>query len=137
MLILILSIVALGIVAALIAKFGSSHDTADDTITVAQTCATCNGTTATKCEQDCMMEAATKPIEYYDDEELDRFCGRSSDSYTDDEAEQFGDVLYTMRPDEVAGWCRSLTLRGINLPDQIKDETFMMAEEAMQAPTAR
>jgi hypothetical protein len=29
---------------------------------------------------------------------------------------------------EIADWCRSLTLRGINLPDQIKDETFMLRE---------
>ena len=29
---------------------------------------------------------------------------------------------------EIADWCRSLTLRGISLPDQIKDETFMLME---------
>lgn len=88
-------------------------------------CTTCDGTDA-HCEQTCMMEAATKPVEYYDDEELDGFRGRSSDSYTDDEVEQFSEVLYTMRPDEVAGWCRSLTLRGIQLPDALKDEVLML-----------
>ena len=40
----------------------------------------------------------------------------------------FSEVLYTMRHEEIADWCRSLTLRGINLPDQIKDETFMLRE---------
>ena len=74
------------------------------------------------------MEAATKDIVYYDDEELDAFSGRPSDSYTDEEVEQFSEVLYTMRHEEIADWCRSLTLRGINLPDQIKDETFMLRE---------
>ena len=43
-----------------------------------------------------------------------------------DEAELFSDVLYTMRQDEVAAWCRSLHLRGIELPDQIKDEVYML-----------
>ena len=31
-----------------------------------------------------------------------------------------------MRQDEVAAWCRSLHLRGIELPDQIKDEVYML-----------
>lgn len=91
-------------------------------------CATCTGSND-KCEQECMMEAATKEIEYYDDEELDAFRGRPSSEYTAEEAEQFGYVLSTMRDDEVAGWCRSLTLRGIELPDQIKDEVVMIVDD--------
>ena len=46
-----------------------------------------------KCEQVCMMEAAVKGVEYYDDEELDRFRGRPSDQYTDEEVEEFATVL--------------------------------------------
>lgn len=76
-----------------------------------------------------MMEAATKEIEYYDDEELDRYKGRESDQYTDDEIAEFAEVLYTMRPDEVAGWNRSLILRGINLPNALKDEVIMLIEK--------
>ncbi len=130
MYILILSIVALGLFAALYSVFSNRGNHGDDEpITVAQTCATCDGTAATKCEQDCMMEASTKPIEYFDDEELDTYRGRPSSQYTDDEAEQFSDVLYTMRQDEVAAWCRSLNLRGIELPDQIKDEVVMMISD--------
>jgi len=75
-----------------------------------------------------MMEAATQPIEYFDDEELDRYKGRDSSNYTEDEAEDFAEVLHTMRQGEVKDWCRSLTLRGISLPDQLKDEAFMLME---------
>lgn len=127
--ILILSIVALGIFAALYSLLSSRGKHDDEPIKVVQTCATCDGTPTTKCEQDCMMEASTKPIEYFDDEELDSFIGRPADSYTDDETEQFSDVLYTMRQDEVAAWCRSLNLRGIQLPNQIKDEVVMMISD--------
>ena len=127
MLVLILSIILLGIVVALVSKLRQKHDIEEPPIKVVATCSTCDGTND-KCEQDCMMEAAVKDIEYYDDEELDLFRGRPSDSYGDAEVEQFSEVLYTMRQDEVAGWCRSLTLRGINLPDQLKDEVFMLAE---------
>ena len=76
-----------------------------------------------------MMEAATKEIEYYDDEELDNFKGRPADSYTAEEVEQFSEVLYTMKPEEVAGWNRSLILRGINLPDPLKDEVIAFLSE--------
>ena len=96
-------------------------------VTTKPTCDTCNGEDS-RCEQECMMEAATKPIEYYDDEELDRFALRPSDSYTDEEAEEFREVLYTMKPDDVKGWNRSLILRGINVPNQIKDELTLMVE---------
>ena len=44
-------------------------------------CSSCDGTDD-KCEQVCMMEAATREIEYYDDEELDRFRGRQSNQYS-------------------------------------------------------
>ena len=80
-----------------------------------------------KCEQECMMEAATRDIEYFDDEELDAYRGRPSDQYTDDEADQFRDVLLTMRPEEVPAWGRSLRLREVNLPDQVKDDFALLA----------
>ena len=128
MYILILLLVALGIVAAIIALC-SKHG--DDTIVEKATCSTCNGENQ-KCEQECMMEAATKPIEYYDDEELDTFIGRPADQYSDEEVEQFADVLYTMREEEVAGWCRSLHLRGINLPDQLKEVSRFRDDKKMR-----
>lgn len=90
-------------------------------------CSSCDGTDD-KCEQVCMMEAATREIEYYDDEELDRFRGRQSNQYTDEEAEEFANILYTMQPQEVKSWNRSLILREINVPNQIKDELITMIE---------
>lgn len=74
------------------------------------------------------MEAATKPVEYFEDEELDRYVGRPSDSYTEEETLQFAEVLETLRRDEVKAWNRSLILRGINMPDGIKDEFVTLAE---------
>ena len=74
------------------------------------------------------MEAATREVEYYDDEELDRYRGRSSDCYTDAEADDFRDVLMSMSQSDAKGWNRSLILRGINVPDQIKDELLLMID---------
>ena len=122
--ILILAVGAI-VVGGLQFFFSSKND--GYVVTTKPTCDTCNGEDS-RCEQECMMEAATKPIEYYDDEELDRFALRPSDSYTDEEAKEFREVLYTMKPDDVKGWNRSLILRGINVPNQIKDELTLMVE---------
>ncbi|MBR4406342.1 MAG: phospholipase [Bacteroidaceae bacterium] len=81
------------------------------------------------CEKDSLLAALSKQIEYYNDEELDRFRGREGDEYTPEEADEFRDVLYTMRSDEVAGWVRSLQLRMVNLPDEVKDEVFLIVGE--------
>ena len=80
-------------------------------------------------EKDSLLAAVSKKIEYYDDEELDRFKGRTSDSYTEEEIEEFRDILYSTQEVEVAGWCRSLQLRGIELPDELKDELFLIVGE--------
>lgn len=124
---LIIALVLLGSITAIFTLV-SNKKGEEAPITEGVTCSTCNGENS-KCEQECMMEAATKGIEYYDDEELDSFKGRPSDSYTDEETEMFSEVLYTMKPEEVAGWNRSLILRGINLPNQLKDEVIAFLGE--------
>lgn len=81
------------------------------------------------CEKDSLLAAISKQIEYYDDEELDRFRGKESNSYSEKEVDEFRDVLYTMKDDEVAGWVRSLQLRSVEIPDDLKDEVFLIVGE--------
>lgn len=122
------SLLILAIIAALATKLTKKKNGEPDLIIPASgDCNTCDGTDD-KCEQVCMMEAATKEIEYYDDEELDRFRGKEPDQYTDEEVEEFANILYTMQSHEVKEWNRSLILRQINLPNQIKDEVITMIE---------
>lgn len=125
-LISIIALVALGLIVMLGTKIFSGKDDDEPVIVPASDCSSCDGTNL-KCEQVCQMEAATKPVEYYDDEELDGFKGRASNEYNDDEVAQFAEVLETLRPEEVRPWSRSLILRGINMPDQIKDEFIALA----------
>lgn len=124
---LVIALFLAGAVTALLTWFSSRGKEESPVLQPTNSCATCDGKDK-RCEQECMLDAATKEIEYYDDEELDRFQGRPSDGYTDTEVEQFAEVLYTMRPEEVSGWNRSLLLRGINIPDQLKDELAMMID---------
>lgn len=81
------------------------------------------------CEKDSLLAAVSKNVEYYNDEELDRFRGRASDDYSEAETEEFREVLYTMKEVEVAGWVRSLQLRAVELPDGVKDEVFLIVGE--------
>lgn len=81
------------------------------------------------CEKESLLAAVSKQIEYYDDEELDRFKDRPSDGYSEEEIEEFRDILYSMQEVDVAGWSRSLQLRGIELPDELKDELFLIVGE--------
>lgn len=84
------------------------------------------------CEKESLLAAVSQKIVYYDDEELDQFIGRDESSYTEKEADQFRDVLYTMPEEEVAGWVRSLQLRGITLPYAIKNDVLLIVGERRQ-----
>lgn len=95
----------------------------------------CCGQHAT-CERDSLLAAVSKDIIYYDDEELDEYKGKQSDEYTDEEAENFATVFYELKEVEVAGWVRSLQLRNIELPDQLKDEVLLVVRERRFQPAS-
>lgn len=82
------------------------------------------------CEKDSLVAGLDRELLYYDDEELDAYRGRTADSYTDTEIEEFREVLLTLRPEEIAGWARSITTRGITLPADVRDELLLIVAEA-------
>ncbi len=82
------------------------------------------------CEKDSLLTAVSSEVVYYDDEELDEFKGRPADQYNDAETEMFRDILFTMLPEDIAGWARSLQLRGIEMPEIVKEELLMIVTEA-------
>lgn len=84
------------------------------------------------CEKTNLSPISAEVI-YYDDEELDRFRGRDPKSYTPEETEEFRDVLMTLLPEDVAGWSRSIQLREIALPTDVRDELLLIVSELRQA----
>ena len=78
------------------------------------------------CEKGKIKRALRTDIEYFDDEELDRYRGTAPDEYDDEAVEEFREVLYTMYPTEVEDWLKSLELREVALPDALRDEVFML-----------
>ena len=94
--------------------------------------ATCRGCAAESeaCYADKMLGEHALDIVYYDDEELDRYKGTSASDYSPEQTEEFREVLTTMRPSEITDWLHSLQLRGIELPDSLKDEVILLMNEA-------
>lgn len=82
------------------------------------------------CEKDSLLAAVSEEIVYYDDEELDRFKGTAPDDYDDAAVEEFRNVLLTLLPADIAGWARSIQLRGLELPSAVRDELLMIVAEA-------
>ena len=78
------------------------------------------------CEKGKIKRALRTDIEYFDDEELDRYRGTAPDEYDDEAVEEFREVLYTMYPTEIEDWLKSLELREVALPNALKDELFML-----------
>ena len=81
------------------------------------------------CEKQKLAEARLRSAQYFDDEDLDRFKGRTSDGYTDQEVEEFRYVMYTMQQEEVREWMECLQAREIELPDELKEECYSMMNE--------
>lgn len=85
----------------------------------------CCGTHAI-CEKTNSLRLA--PIEYYDDEELDVYAGRLPDDYTEQEEEEFREIMMTLRPEDVEGWRISLEQRGIMMPLNLRDEYIILLD---------
>ena len=127
MIYLLLSLVVLGLFCAFLGYRSHKRGESEEIVVGEGDCTRCTPDNV-MCEQECMLKAATEPVEYFDDEELDVYKGRASNSYNEEETAQFAEVLETLQPEEVKAWNRSLILRGINMPDGIKDEHISLTD---------
>ncbi len=80
------------------------------------------------CDKDSLLNPDAVVV-YYDDEELDTLKGTDPGMYTPAQEKLFADVFYTLQESDVAGWLRSLQLRGIELPSELKEEALLIVRE--------
>lgn len=80
------------------------------------------------CDKDSLLSADAVVV-YYDDEELDQLRGKDPNTYTSDQEKLLADVFYTLNESDVAGWLRSLQLRSIELPSEIREEALLIVRE--------
>ena len=88
------------------------------------------------CEKTNLLNTNLK-YEYYDDEELDTLSGKNPEDYTDEETAQLREVFETLKEYDVAGWLRSLQLRNIILPEDIKEEALLIVSDLRERENAK
>jgi len=80
------------------------------------------------CERETLLQTNAEII-YYDDEELDTIAGIAPEDYTPEQADQIREVFRTMQEKDVPGWVRSLQLRNIQLPLDVREEALLIVRE--------
>lgn len=83
------------------------------------------------CERETLLQTNAVP-EYYDDEELDELADIAPEQYTPAQCDALRAVFETLQEKDVAGWCRSLQLRHIALPQDIREEALLIVRERRQ-----
>lgn len=80
------------------------------------------------CERETLLQTNAE-IVYFDDEELDALSGIAADELTTKQADQIREVFHTMKEKDVPGWVRSMQLRNINLPEDVREEALLIVRE--------
>lgn len=81
------------------------------------------------CEFEEMLQNPDE-IVYFEDEELDRYRGVAADHYNDVQIDEFRDVLYTLKGDEIRMWLLSIERRKVQLPTILRQEAFHLIAES-------
>ena len=84
------------------------------------------------CERETLLQTNAK-VEYYDDEELDQLIGIAAEDYTDQQYQMIREVFDTLKASDVPGWVRSIQLRNIQLPLDIREEALLIVVERRKA----
>ncbi len=80
------------------------------------------------CERETLLQTNAK-VEYYDDEELDVLAGIAVEDYTEAQYKMLREVFDTLQAKDVPGWVRSIQLRNIQLPLDIREEALLIVVE--------
>lgn len=84
------------------------------------------------CERETLLQTNAK-VEYYDDEELDTLSGIPAEDYTPEQYQMLREVFDTLQSKDVPGWVRSIQLRNIQLPLDIREEALLIVVERRKA----
>ena len=80
------------------------------------------------CERETLLQTNAEII-YYDDEELDALAGIAAEDYTKEQYQMIREVFETLKASDVPGWVRSIQLRYIQLPLDIREEALLIVVE--------
>lgn len=123
MLYLALCIVALVGIVFLFTYFSKSKNKGEEEEEINEVPADCCGAHEV-CEAD--LKRLSEEIVYFDDEDLDKYKDKGELGYEDNEIDEFRDILYTLKQEEIGDWLHSLELRRVFVPVELKSEVISL-----------
>ena len=131
MIALIITLVFFGLVLWIFTYFNRRNKTEETEITINNDGECCGAHEV--CDIDTLL-TSSEVIEYFEDEELDALAEIEPNDMNEKQMDQLMDVFYTLKEHEVAPWLRSLQLRRIELPIELREQALMIVSERRSAP---
>lgn len=125
--IILLALLGLMVLVALVSFFMNKKSKRETEIPVAEIDPNCCGAHEV-CESDLELTHVSANI-YYQDEELDRFANINPQDFGDEEIDEFREVLYTLKRNEISSWLSCLEFRKISAPGIIRDEAMLLLQD--------
>lgn len=124
--VLIIILVLFGLILMLTTYISRRKKTGETEITINEDGECCGAHEV--CDRESLL-SADGSIEYFDDENLDVLADVQPDKFTEDQLNQLSEVFYTLRESDVAAWLRSLQIRRIQLPLELREQALLIVSE--------
>ena len=124
--VLIIILVLFGLILMLTTYISRRKKTGETEITINEDGECCGAHEV--CDRESLLSADAN-VEYFDDENLDALADVQPEKFTDDQLNQLSDVFYTLRESDVAAWLRSLQVRRIQLPLELREQALLIVSE--------
>ena len=126
MLVLLLSLIILGLIIFVFVYFLRTNKTEVAEVVIEPVSECCGAHTI--CQEDTLL-SASNIVTYYDDEELDEMANVSPADYTNVQLKLLADVFFSLKESDTAGWLRSLQMRNIQLPNDLREQALLIIAE--------
>lgn len=124
--VLIIILVMFGLILMLTTYISRRKKTGETEITINEDGECCGAHEV--CDRESLLSADGN-AEYFDDENLDVLADVQPDKFTEDQLNQLSEVFYTLRESDVAAWLRSLQIRRIQLPLELREQALLIVSE--------
>ena len=124
--VLIIILVMFGLILMLTTYISRRKKTIETEITINEDGECCGAHEV--CDRESLLSADGN-AEYFDDENLDVLADVQPDKFTEDQLNQLSEVFYTLRESDVAAWLRSLQIRRIQLPLELREQALLIVSE--------
>lgn len=126
MLILLLTLLTVGLIIFVFTFFLRKNKNVEPDVFIEPVGDCCGAHTV--CDQDTLL-SSSNIIVYYDDEELDEMANILPSNFTNEQLKLLSDVFFSLKESDTAGWLRSLQMRNIQLPTELREQALLIVSE--------